>query len=253
MTCLRRWILRIAVVACAIGGAGTFVPGLAAAPADAGSEAAPARPPTAGPEHAQAHAACDAGARLAPRRRLEAPGRAPLAIGDSVMLGAAEEVAAVGYEVDTRGCRFMSEALAIMHARERAGTLPRFVVLALGTNGSLTRGEVGAALRIAGPRRLVGLVTPRESGGGSGWDATLLRAVARERPRRALLLDWVALATGRYGLTYGDGIHLTPSGQAAMAALLRRGLRRAYPLATRWRQTGARPRREAPAGPEWSA
>src|SRR5262249_6603854 len=148
------------------------------------------------------------------------PGRAPLAIGDSVLLGAAAAVAARGYEVDVRGCRQMSEGLDLLRARARAGTLPRFVVIVLGTNGAITRGDVGAALRIVGRKRLLGLVTPRESGGGSGSDAATLRAIAHERPRRTLLLDWVAFAGRRGGLTYGDGIHLAAAGQQAMAELL---------------------------------
>jgi hypothetical protein len=165
-----------------------------------------------------------------------APGRAPLAIGDSVLLGAAPAVAGRGYHVDVRGCRQVSEGLDLLRARASAGTLPRFVVLVLGTNGALTRGDVGAALRILGPDRLLGLVTPRELGGGSGSDAATLRAVARERPRRTLLLDWVVFAGARGGLTYGDGIHLTPAGHHAMAELMARGLERAYPLTDRWRR-----------------
>src|SRR4051794_9184236 len=45
------------------------------------------------------------------------PGRPPLVIGDSVLLGAVPEVAGVGYEVDTRGCRQMSEGLRVLAAR----------------------------------------------------------------------------------------------------------------------------------------
>ncbi len=177
--------------------------------------------------------------RFAPGRRI-ARGRAPLAIGDSVLLGAAPAVAARGYEVDVRGCRQMSEGLGLLRARAHARTLPGLVVIVLGTNGPITRADVSAALRIVGPRRTLGLVTPRELGGGSGSDAATLRAVARERPHRTLLLDWVAFAGARGGLTYGDGIHLTPSGHHAMADLLAHGLARAYPPADRWRHARTR-------------
>ena len=115
-------------------------------------------------------------------------------------------------------------------------------MIVLGTNGAITRADVSAALRIVGPRRTLGLVTPRELGGGSGSDAATLRAVARDRPRRTLLLDWVAFAGGRGGgLTYRDGIHLTPAGHDAMADLLERGLAHAYPPADRWRRLHVRP------------
>jgi hypothetical protein len=44
--------------------------------------------------------------------------------------------------------------------RGAAGALPRVVVIALGSNSSFTRGDVRSALRILGPRRILGLVTP---------------------------------------------------------------------------------------------
>src|SRR4051794_41114660 len=37
--------------------------------------------------------------------------RAPLAIGDSVMLGAVPDLARAGFEVDARGCRQIGEAI----------------------------------------------------------------------------------------------------------------------------------------------
>lgn len=211
----RRVILGVLAVGCAVTAVGDAAP---VATADCG-----------GAQH------FDPGPRIA-------RGRAPLAIGDSVLLGAAPAVAARGYEVDVRGCRQMSEGLDLLRARARAQTLPGLVVIVLGTNGSIERGEIGAALRIVGPRRMLGLVTPRELGGGSSSDAANLRAVARQRPRRTLLLDWVAFAGRRGGLTYGDGIHLTPAGHEAMAALLARGIPRAYPPADRWRRVRGRPR-----------
>jgi hypothetical protein len=221
----RRMILGVLAVGC----------GLVALAAPSGD-----RPDVATASPTAGAAGCGGVQWFAPRRHA-VPGRAPLAIGDSVLLGAAPVVAARGYEVDVRGCRQMSEGLALLRDRARAGTLPRLVVVVLGTNGAITRGDIGAALRIVGPRRTLGLVTPRELGGGSGLDAATLRAVARDRPRRTMLLDWVAFAAGRGGLTYGDGIHLTPAGHDAMADLLTLGIERAYPPQDRWRRIDSRP------------
>jgi hypothetical protein len=229
----RRWILGVAAVGCAAAAGGTAA--IAAAPMAADSPGA--RPGERIDRPIVRAAGCGGVQRFAPRRRA-APGRAPLAIGDSVLLGAAPTVAARGYEVDVRGCRQMSEGLALLRDRARAGTLPRLVVIVLGTNGAITSGDISAALRIVGPRRTLGLATPRELGGGSGSDAATLRGVARDRPRRTMLLDWVAFAAGRGGLTYGDGIHLTPAGHDAMADLLERGLEQAYPPQDRWRKIG---------------
>jgi len=240
----RQEILGVAAVGCALAAAAAVSGPGQAAGADTASRSAGVAGEHAGGgskvERAARASGCGGVQRFAPGRRI-ARGRAPLAIGDSVLLGAAVAAAARGYEVDVRGCRQMSEGLDLLRARARAGALPGLVVIVLGTNGAITRGDVSTALRIVGPRRMLGLVTPRELGGGSGSDAATLRAVARDRPRRTLLLDWVAFAGARGGLTYGDGIHLTPAGHHAMADLLTHGIERAYPPADRWRQVHVRP------------
>ena len=156
-------------------------------------------------------------------------GAAPLAIGDSVLLGAAEETAAVGYDVDVRGCRQVSEGLDVLRKRARRAALPRVVTIALGSNASIAVADVRAALRILGPNRILGLVTPREIRGRPLDDASTLRAAARRWPGRIELVDWVARTKRQRGLTYSDGIHLTPAGQRVMAELLKAPLARAMP------------------------
>jgi hypothetical protein len=156
-------------------------------------------------------------------------GQAPLAIGDSVLLGAADETAAIGYDVDVRGCRQMTEGLDVLRKHARRDGLPRLVVIALGSNSSITRGEVRTALRILGPSRVLGLVTPREVRGTPNTDAATLRAAATSWPRRIALVDWVKQTKRHKGMTYSDGIHLTAAGQRAMADLLKGPLARVAP------------------------
>ena len=170
-----------------------------------------------------AHAACGKTERFAAKKDL-GPGRAPLAVGDSVLLGAAEEAAAIGYDVDVRICRATSEGLDVIKARKRRNRLPHLTVVALGANSDFTTADVRTALRILGPDRMLGLVTPREVRGMSTGDAKTMRAAARRWPNRIALIDWVKHARARPGLTYGDGIHLTPRGQRAMARLLGKAL-----------------------------
>src|SRR6478736_2942713 len=100
----RRWILGVAAVGCATAVGGTAA--IATAPVTAGSPGARSGERIDRPS-ARA-TGCGGVQRFAPGRRA-IPGRAPLAIGDSVLLGAAPAVAARGYEVDVRGCRQMSE------------------------------------------------------------------------------------------------------------------------------------------------
>jgi lysophospholipase L1-like esterase len=151
-------------------------------------------------------------------------GRAPLVIGDSVLLGAVSQVAAAGFEVNTRGCRQMSEGLQIIAARKRAKTLPHLVVVALGANGSISTSQIREAMRLVGPDRVLGLVTPRELGGGESSDARNVRAAGRRFPGRVIVLDWVRYSAGRGGWFAGDGLHLGPSGARGLARLLRGAL-----------------------------
>lgn len=165
--------------------------------------------------------ACDA-SRHARAVHAGHSGRAPLIVGDSVLLGAVPQVARAGFEVDAKGCRQMGQGLAILRQRRRAGTLPDFVVLALGTNASVTTADIRRALAIVGPDRVLGLVTPRETGGVSGSDASNVRAAGRRWPARVRVIDWVAYSAGHSSWFAGDGIHLGPGGASGMARMLRR-------------------------------
>jgi hypothetical protein len=168
--------------------------------------------------------ACDASQHLAAKRK-PAHGRAPLAIGDSVMLGAADRLARTGFEVDARGCRQMSAGLDLVAQRRRSGALPRVVIVALGTNWVITRADVRRALGIVGPRRLLVLVTPRELGGGSSSDAEVVRTAGRLHPRRIAVADWIRISAGHRSWFAGDGIHLGPGGVTGMVRMLRPYLR----------------------------
>jgi hypothetical protein len=179
---------------------------------------------------APAVAECGGVQRFAAQRD-RAPGPPPLAIGDSVMLGAAEELAAEGFEVDTRGCRMMSEGLQVLAAR--GGSLPGIVVVALGSNWTVETSQIRQALRILGRDRVLVLVTPRDYGNSAGPDTHRMRAAARRWPNRVKLLDWVAYSVGHPEWFYGDGLHLAPGGQRAFARLLNRAFKFARPLEAR--------------------
>ena len=184
-----------------------------------------------------ADAACG-GVKTAHPARHAVPGRPPLVIGDSVLLGAVDEVARVGYEVNTRGCRQMSEGLRVIAAKKRAGRLPSLVVIMLGANWKIEPAEIRKALRILGPGRVLGLVTPRKD----PHDSRVIRAAGRRYPGRVVVLDWAAYTAGHSGWLSPDGLHLGPGGAQALARLLRRALPYANPLDGRWEPTpGAAP------------
>lgn len=165
-----------------------------------------------------AEAACGGVEQEKPRKDVNF-GRAPIVIGDSPMLLALPDLAAAGYRANARGCRQFAEGLALIRALRRKDRLPRLVVIALGSNGSVTRGKIHEALDIVGRKRILGLVTPRESGGGSSSDATVIRSEAKKHRNRIELLDWVKFSAGHSSWFQPDGLHLTFDGAAAMARL----------------------------------
>ena len=166
-----------------------------------------------------AHAGCGGVVSAKPKhkRGTQAP---PLFIGDSTGIFATPRLARRGVEANSRGCRQISEGLALMRARKAHGALPRVVIVHLGANWTITQGDIGRALRITGRHRILVLVTNRETGGGSGSDAQNERIMAKRHPERIRLLDWVKHARGHGSWFAGDGLHLTFSGADALAAFI---------------------------------
>jgi hypothetical protein len=146
----------------------------------------------------------------------------PLAIGDSVMLGAARNLARAGFEVDAREGRFMRHALRILRTRRRDGLRPPLVVIAIGTNFPATYDEIRRALTLLDSGQRLVFVTPKRSWSGLG--AGPLWAAKRHHPRRVGVLDWVSYSAAHPDWFYGDGTHLRPSGARGYTQLLRRAL-----------------------------
>ena len=161
--------------------------------------------------------ACNATARGRAVEAKSPHGPAPLIIGDSTMILAAPKLGRRGIEADARGCRQFDAGVAMLAARRRAGRLPRVAILALGANGPVASRSIARALRIMGRRRVLGLVTPRNSAA----TGAAMRAAARRHPNRVLLIDWAAFSAGRSWFA-GDGLHVTYTGAQAFADLVRR-------------------------------
>lgn len=157
-------------------------------------------------------------------KKVNPGGRAPLAIGDSTMLLAVHYLARTGYQVNARGCRTIEEGLGIIREYKRQGRLPHLVVIALGADASISTHQLSKAFHIVGRKRVLGLVTPIELGGGTSGDADHVRAAAKRHPKRAVLLDWVHYSNGHGEWFQPDGLHLTFPGAAAFARLLRKAL-----------------------------
>lgn len=175
-----------------------------------------------------AHAGCGGVQTQEPLKRL-GDFRAPLILGDSVLLGAIPQVARQGYEVNTRGCRSWAEGARIVRKRKRYGTLPHMVAMFLGADWEVSKSQIRETLFRLGPKRVLVLVTPREVGGRGGSDAQNMREMARESPTRILLLDWVRHTRGKGSWFAVDGLHLAQPGIAGLARFLQRAVKFAAP------------------------
>jgi hypothetical protein len=162
-------------------------------------------------------------------KKVNPGGRAPLAIGDSTMLLALPDLARVGYQANARGCRTIEEGLDVIREYKRQGRLPHLVVIALGADATLSSGQMETAFRLVGRKRVLGLVTPIELGGGTSNDADVVRAAVKRHEKRGVLLDWVHFSSGHPEYFQPDGLHLTFPGADAFARLLRKALRYARP------------------------
>jgi hypothetical protein len=156
-------------------------------------------------------------------------GRPPLAIGDSTMLLAMRNLSKVGYNVDAHGCRGMEEGLAILRRRRAKHILPHLAVIALGADFTIRRSQIRRALNYLGPDRVLGLVTPRELGGGSGSDAANVRWAGDHFKKRVFVLDWVKYSRGHGSWFQPDGLHLTFAGARGLARLFKKALPYAQP------------------------
>jgi hypothetical protein len=145
------------------------------------------------------------------------PGPPPLAVGDSVLYAAAPVLADYGFTSNAMVCRTMAQGIAWL--QEHRHPLPAVVVVALGTNGTVTTGQIDELLLIVGPARLLALVTPHH--GVTPGVPDLFRTAAQEHPDRIVLLDWDRLSAGHPDWLAPDGIHLGDSaGIAAYARLV---------------------------------
>lgn len=142
---------------------------------------------------------------------------ASLAVGDSVMLAAAEELAAYGFAVDAQACRQMDQGLAVMQQR---GSLPSLVVVALGSNAGVTADQVRAVLELVGPFGRVVFVLPRALGGGPDPDGQVFRAAERAFADQVSTLDWPAYSEGHPDWLASDGLHLTGTGAKEFARFI---------------------------------
>ncbi len=139
-----------------------------------------------------------------------------LAIGDSVMLGAAGPLEAAGFTVDARENRQFSAGVERAEALRNQGRLGNVVVIHLGTNGPISASEMDRMMAALADVPQVVLVTTslpdearydyQNSNNGLVYDT------AATHPN-VILIDWGGQAAACEGdCFYADGIHMKSTG-----------------------------------------
>ncbi len=148
-----------------------------------------------------------------------------VALGDSVMLGAAPQLLATfgpGTMVNAEVGRTLSPVVGIAAMLRAGGLLGEDVVIHLGDNGGVDPGLIAQTMAsLADVDRVlwVTVKVPR------GWEAGVNATLAAEIPKypNARILDWKAVATDP-SFFYEDGFHLRPHGAEFYASTVKAAL-----------------------------
>jgi hypothetical protein len=161
-----------------------------------------------------------------------------MAIGDSVMLASAPELAQAmpGIYINAKVSRAMIAGISIIDQLARINRLRRVVIVGLGTNGPVTADQLRQLRLAVGDRWLVLINTfvPRS------WEHEVNNAIAAAASRypNVLLVNWHAAIEHHQNLLWSDNIHPQPIGGKLYAKVVRSVVLRAL---------HKRPRRHLPA------
>jgi len=190
----------------------------------AASRAQAVQPPAGSPQVTAARGQFPAGTTAAPGPG--GPDARPVrgwqvtAIGDSVMLAAAAQLQAAlpGVYIDAQVSRQMQTGLALVRRLAARGRLRRVVVVGLGTNGTVTSGQLRQLRAVLGPGRRLVLINTYEA---RPWEHEVNAAIAAARRYPDVVMaDWHHAIEHRTGLLWPDGVHPRPAGARLYARVV---------------------------------
>jgi peptidoglycan/LPS O-acetylase OafA/YrhL/lysophospholipase L1-like esterase len=145
-----------------------------------------------------------------------------VAIGDSVMLGAAgalSERFGGDIIVDAKVSRQFTEGTAILQTLKDQSRLPQVVVVHLGSNGTIGAASFEAMMQVLADVPVVVFVNVRNY---RSWEGSVNATIgsAPSRYPNVQTVDWHGFSAGKTDWFYKDGIHLRPVGAAQFAELV---------------------------------
>jgi len=135
------------------------------------------------------------------------------AIGDSVMVGASDDLAAQipNLDLDAKVGLQVSQAIGMLQARRDAGKLNDIVLLDIGNNAPLSAKEFDEVMQTLDGVSHVYFLNLREPRDWEGPNNQVLAEGVARYPN-ATLIDWHGASDGHPELFWNDGIHLRPEG-----------------------------------------
>ena len=145
------------------------------------------------------------------------------AIGDSVMLGAAQELKDLFPEsiIDAKESRQVTQAKSILEVLSANKQLEPTVIIALGTNGPFSQEKGQTLIDYLGADRTIYWVNV--FGEHLQWpdqSNETIRALAKQN-KNVTVIDWASYAASHSEWFYDDGIHLNADGRRAYAHLIK--------------------------------
>ena len=204
----------------------TAAPSANASQTPSAADSATPDPTTASPTPAPSHPAV---VGVVAHGLVERPAPASMragtfALGDSFLLGSKRVLTAAHVRVDAEVGRQFYEGIPELRAVARTGTLPRNLLVHLGTNGTVLPKHCDASVATAGPARRVFFVTVI---GPRSWMAPndkVLKACAARHSQQVVIVDWASISASHPNWFGPDRVHPNPTGRKQYNALLLRAL-----------------------------
>jgi peptidoglycan/LPS O-acetylase OafA/YrhL len=154
-----------------------------------------------------------------------------IALGDSVMIGAASNLAArlgPGFSMNAKVGRQASEFVEIVQQLRREGHHPNAMIIQMGNNGPLYGDDMEAIQKAASDVGELFLINDHAPVGWIGESNHALAEAGKDWPHTTLI-DWASVAAENEDLLW-DGIHLKPAAASLYARLVNEAVREKVPF-----------------------
>ena len=155
-----------------------------------------------------------------------------VALGDSVMIGAKDKLAArlgPGFSMSAEVGRQADDFVAIAQRLKRQGHHPDAMIIQMGNNGPLYSDEMEELRKATSEVGQLFLIDDHAPVSWVDESNHALAEAARDWPHTTLI-DWAPVAAAHEKLLW-DGIHLTPAGAGLYARLVSAAVREKVPFA----------------------